>query len=90
MLIQLNSGSHDGYVKWWDIRSLEKPLQEMLIGGDNYKGPEGFPSSKEAMADVITALEFEPTIPMRFMIGTNQVCYFLSLFIQYSENNGIK
>ena len=62
------TGSSDGYVKWWDMRCLKAPIQHLLVGAQELA------VDANKTADTITALEFEPSIPMRFMIGTSQVC----------------
>ena len=53
-------------VKWWDIRKFTEPTEVLILD-----------PSKEGSAEVSTAhgvscLEFEPTIPTKFMVGTDR------------------
>ena len=57
------SGSGDGLVKWWDIRTLSRPLDTLVM--DPEKGSRD-------QAESVSCMEFEPSIPIRFMVGTNQ------------------
>ncbi|KAH8356490.1 hypothetical protein KR200_002670, partial [Drosophila serrata] len=56
------SGSLDGSIKYWDTRDLKMPLQELLL--------EPEPKEPQAKSDAhgVTVLEFEYTIPVRFII----------------------
>ncbi|CAG5033568.1 unnamed protein product [Parnassius apollo] len=60
------SSGPDGVCKWWDMRNLNEVTDELII--DLVK------SSTEpqnmATANGVSALEYEPTIPSRFMVGT--------------------
>ncbi|XP_076264362.1 dynein, axonemal, intermediate chain 2 [Rhynchophorus ferrugineus] len=60
------SASTDGQVKWWDIRKLSEPTETLIL--DYAKDEE------QNMANALGAscLEYEPTIPTRFMVGTEQ------------------
>ncbi|XP_050671885.1 dynein axonemal intermediate chain 2 [Leptidea sinapis] len=60
------SSSPDGTVKWWDTRSMNEPTDTMII--DLVKLPSDIQSIDRALG--ISALEYEPTIPTRFMVGT--------------------
>ncbi|RVE54189.1 hypothetical protein evm_001016 [Chilo suppressalis] len=60
------SSSPDGVVKWWDTRNMNEPTDSMII--DIVKNPTDTPSIDRAIG--ISALEYEPTIPTRFMVGT--------------------
>lgn len=60
------SSGPDGAVKWWDIRNMSEPTDEMIM--DVMKSSFDVPSM--AHSNGVTALEFEPTIPTRFMAGT--------------------
>ena len=71
------SGSTDGLIKWWDARKLDQPLEELIL--DVTKNLD---ISKVLLVDFIFAifslfkalgcvsLEFENTIPTKFMVGT--------------------
>ena len=53
-------------VKWWDIRKFTEPTEVLILD-----------PSKEGSAEISTAhgvscLEFEPTIPTKFMVGTDR------------------
>lgn len=60
------SGGPDGVVKWWDMRKFDQPSDEMII--------DVVTSSLEVQSMVkangVSAMEYEPTIPTRFMVGT--------------------
>ncbi|XP_045536174.1 dynein axonemal intermediate chain 2 [Papilio machaon] len=60
------SSSPDGVVKWWDTRNMNEPTDSMII--DIVKLPNDTQSIEKALG--ISALEYEPTIPTRFMVGT--------------------
>ncbi|EDV47534.1 dynein intermediate chain 3, ciliary [Drosophila erecta] len=59
------SGSLDGSIKYWDTRDLKMPMQELLLEPE----PE-LPQSRMDSHGV-TVLEFEYTIPVRFIIGSD-------------------
>ncbi|NXW93880.1 DNAI2 protein, partial [Alopecoenas beccarii] len=58
------SASTDGQVLWWDIRKLSEPT-ETLVLDITRKG-----LLENALGAV--TLEFEPTLPTKFMVGTEQ------------------
>uniref|UniRef100_A0A8C0FKW8 Dynein intermediate chain 2, axonemal n=1 Tax=Bubo bubo TaxID=30461 RepID=A0A8C0FKW8_BUBBB len=58
------SASTDGQVLWWDIRKLSEPT-ETLVLDITRKG------LRENALGAVT-LEFEPTMPTKFMVGTEQ------------------
>ncbi|NXX14701.1 DNAI2 protein, partial [Podargus strigoides] len=58
------SASTDGQVLWWDIRKLSEPT-EMLVLDITRRG-----LLENALGAV--TLEFEPTMPTKFMVGTEQ------------------
>ncbi|XP_024084195.1 dynein intermediate chain 2, axonemal [Cimex lectularius] len=60
------SSSTDGQVKWWDVRKLKSPLETLML--DISKGEDQL-LSRALGASV---LEYEPTIPTRFMVGTEK------------------
>ncbi|XP_050361586.1 dynein axonemal intermediate chain 2-like [Nymphalis io] len=60
------SGGSDGACKWWDIRNMSAPTDEMIM--DVVKS--SFDVQNMASANAISVLEYEPTIPTRFMVGT--------------------
>ena len=57
--------STDGQVKWWDTRKLSEPTETLIID---------LSKEEQTMANALGAscLEYEPTIPTRFMVGTEQ------------------
>lgn len=59
------SGGTDGAVKWWDLRNISEPFEELCL--DMIKANEEQSMSR---AKGVSVLEFEPTIPTRFMVGT--------------------
>ncbi|XP_075991760.1 dynein axonemal intermediate chain 2-like [Anticarsia gemmatalis] len=59
------SGGPDGACKWWDMRKMSEPIDEMII--DVVASANDVQSMAKAFG--ISCLEFEPTIPTRFMVG---------------------
>ncbi|KAE8736682.1 hypothetical protein FOCC_FOCC017863 [Frankliniella occidentalis] len=57
------SSSMDGQVKWWDTRKMEEPLETLVL--DANKDEQLLSRAMGA-----SSLEYEPTIPTRFMVGT--------------------
>ncbi|XP_063363449.1 dynein intermediate chain 3, ciliary [Cydia amplana] len=60
------SSGPDGVVKWWDTRNMSEPTDSMII--DLVKLPTDTQSFENSLG--VSALEYEPTIPTRFMVGT--------------------
>ncbi|CAD0205680.1 unnamed protein product [Chrysodeixis includens] len=60
------SGGPDGVCKWWDIRKFNEPTEEMIIDVVTSMTEE----QSMARANGVSVLEFESTIPTRFMVGT--------------------
>uniref|UniRef100_A0A8B9G4E8 Dynein axonemal intermediate chain 2 n=1 Tax=Amazona collaria TaxID=241587 RepID=A0A8B9G4E8_9PSIT len=58
------SASTDGQVLWWDVRKLSVPTEKLVLDISR-KG-----ILKDALGAV--ALEFESTLPTKFMVGTEQ------------------
>lgn len=65
------TGSYDGSVKYWDGRDLEQPLQEILLD------PDMTDAQSRDRAQGATVLEFEYTIPVRFIVGTDMGSIFV-------------
>ncbi|EDW79093.1 dynein axonemal intermediate chain 2 [Drosophila tropicalis] len=64
------SGGSDGQVLWWDTRKLTEPLDRLLM--DPVKSDEQDLSRSYG----ISVLEYETTIPTRFMAGTEMGMLF--------------
>ncbi|XP_013189544.1 dynein intermediate chain 3, ciliary [Amyelois transitella] len=60
------SSGPDGACKWWDMRNLSEYTDEMIM--DVVKS--SFDVQSMATASGVSCLEYEPTIPTRFMVGT--------------------
>ncbi|KAG5893159.1 hypothetical protein JTB14_000420 [Gonioctena quinquepunctata] len=60
------SSSTDGQVKWWDVRKMSEPTETLIL--DQNKDED------QSLANALGAscLEYEYTIPTRFMVGTEQ------------------
>jgi len=58
------SGSTDGLALWWDIRRLGEPTERLILDPTKQLDPN--------KAQGAICLEYEPTIPTRFMVGTEQ------------------
>lgn len=59
------SGGTDGSLKWWDLRNMAVPLDELCLDIVNANEPQFLSHAKG-----VSVLEFEPTMPTRFMVGT--------------------
>ncbi|XP_057656309.1 dynein intermediate chain 3, ciliary-like [Diorhabda carinulata] len=60
------TGSSDGQIKWWDTRKLSEPTDNLIL--DYVKDDE----QQLSHAYGVSILEYESTIPTRFMIGTEE------------------
>ncbi|XP_061887106.1 dynein axonemal intermediate chain 2 isoform X2 [Entelurus aequoreus] len=58
------SASTDGQVLWWDVRRLSEPTEQLVLD----LGREG--NLDRAVGAI--SLEFEATMPTKFMVGTEQ------------------
>ncbi|XP_061782871.1 dynein axonemal intermediate chain 2 [Nerophis lumbriciformis] len=58
------SASTDGQVLWWDVRRLSEPTEQLVLD----LGREG--NLDRALGAI--SLEFEATMPTKFMVGTEQ------------------
>ncbi|XP_078510369.1 dynein axonemal intermediate chain 2 isoform X5 [Lissotriton helveticus] len=58
------SASTDGQVLWWDIRKMSEPTERLVLDITK-KG-----NIDNALGAI--SLEFEPTMPTKFMVGTEQ------------------
>ncbi|KAM9794479.1 dynein axonemal intermediate chain 2 [Syngnathus typhle] len=58
------SASTDGQVLWWDVRRLSEPTEQLILD----IGREG--NLDRALGAI--SLEFEATMPTKFMVGTEQ------------------
>lgn len=59
------SAGPDGLCKWWDLRQLDEPTDEMIM---DYV-TSSFDSQSMVTASGVSSLEYESTIPTRFMVG---------------------
>uniref|UniRef100_H3CAY4 Dynein, axonemal, intermediate chain 2b n=1 Tax=Tetraodon nigroviridis TaxID=99883 RepID=H3CAY4_TETNG len=58
------SASSDGQVLWWDVRRLSEPTERLVLDLSRKENQD------RALGAV--SLEFEPTMPTKFMVGTEQ------------------
>lgn len=58
------SSSTDGTCKWWDTRNMRQPVEELIL--DITKKLD------KNIALGAVCLEYEPTMPTKFMVGTEQ------------------
>ncbi|XP_063392962.1 dynein axonemal intermediate chain 2-like [Cydia fagiglandana] len=65
--LEFFSGGVDGACKWWDARNMSEPTEEMIIDIAKYT----FDVPSMANAYGISTMEYEFTIPTRFMVGTD-------------------
>jgi len=56
------STSTDGYIYWWDTRKLGEPTESMYLNKN--------PKESKPMGGLV--LEYEPTMPTKFMVGTEE------------------
>lgn len=64
------SGSSDGQVIWWDTRKLNAPVDRLLMD------PVKTDDQVLERSCGVSVLEYETTIPTRFMCGTEQGMMF--------------
>lgn len=67
---ELFSGGADGQVIWWDTRKMSERLDEL------YMDPEKTDEQVLDRSYGISVLEYETSIPTRFMVGTEQGLLF--------------
>ncbi|XP_067914809.1 dynein axonemal intermediate chain 2 isoform X1 [Heterodontus francisci] len=58
------SASTDGQVLWWDIRKMSEPVERLILDVTKKDNPD--------IAHGAVSLEFETTMPTKFMVGTEQ------------------
>uniref|UniRef100_G3P824 Dynein, axonemal, intermediate chain 2b n=1 Tax=Gasterosteus aculeatus aculeatus TaxID=481459 RepID=G3P824_GASAC len=58
------SASTDGQVLWWDVRKLSEPTERLVLDPSREGNPE------RALGAI--SLDFESTMPTKFMVGTEQ------------------
>ncbi|XP_056361522.1 dynein axonemal intermediate chain 2 [Oenanthe melanoleuca] len=58
------SGSTDGQVLWWDIRKLSQPSEKLILDITRQE------QLKNALGAI--SLDFAPTLPTKFLVGTEQ------------------
>ncbi|XP_060700806.1 dynein axonemal intermediate chain 2 [Hemiscyllium ocellatum] len=58
------SAASDGQVLWWDIRKLSEPVERLILDVSKKDDPD--------IAYGAVSLEFESTMPTKFMVGTEQ------------------
>ncbi|XP_002132323.2 dynein intermediate chain 3, ciliary [Drosophila pseudoobscura] len=65
------SGSLDGSIKYWDTRDMKMSLQDLLLE------PYAKDIQNRADSHGVTVLEFEYTIPVRYVMGSDMGCVFV-------------
>lgn len=63
--VEFFSSGPDGVCKWWDLRYLGEPTDEMIMDFVT----SSFDSQSMVTASGVSCLEYESTIPTRFMVG---------------------
>ncbi|KAK4872810.1 hypothetical protein RN001_014839 [Aquatica leii] len=61
--LEFFSSSPDGQVKWWDVRKLNQNLENLILSS---------PGQVIEKSVGASSLEYEATIPTRFMVGTEK------------------
>ena len=56
-------------VKWWDIRKFTEPTEVLILDPEKE-------CNDIQNAHGVSCLEFEPTIPTKFMVGTDRGKFF--------------
>ncbi|XP_050528692.1 dynein intermediate chain 3, ciliary-like isoform X4 [Daktulosphaira vitifoliae] len=64
------SGSSDGQVMWWDTRKLDEPTEVLLLDLTKTEDEEEQDWVKWSRSHGITCMDYDPLLPIRFMIGT--------------------
>ncbi|CRK89583.1 CLUMA_CG003276, isoform A [Clunio marinus] len=65
------SGAVDGQVVWWDMRNLSEQIDSL------YMDPMRTEEQNRSQSQSISLLEYETTIPSRFMVGSEHGMLFL-------------
>jgi len=63
------TGASDGLVRWWDIRKFTEAKEELIVDTEN-EDPNS--SGNQDIALSVSCIEYDSTIPAKFMIGTEQ------------------
>lgn len=56
---------------WWDARKLTEPTEVLILDlskNENVDEPEW---AKWARSHGVTCMDYDPSIPIRFMVGSN-------------------
>ena len=64
---EIMTSSTDGTVKWWDTRFFNQAKETIILDPVN-KDKEGSGDINKALS--ASCLEYDPTIPSRYMVGT--------------------
>ena len=59
-------------VKWWDIRKYKEPTEILVLDPVKNEANQSLQNAHGA-----SCLEFETSIPTKFMVGTDRGCVFL-------------
>ena len=59
-------------MKWWDIRKANEPTELLILDPVKIEANQSLQNAHGA-----SCLEFEPSIPTKFMVGTDRGCVFL-------------
>lgn len=60
------SGSSDGSLYFWDTRTMHEPIESLLIDIEHTN------EQNRHRSHGVSVVEYEPTIPTRYMVGTEQ------------------
>lgn len=67
------SGSAAGEIFWWDLRNLEQPIETLLL----YPNPMMDGNKGRENSFGVNALEYESTIPYKYMVGVDNGNVFI-------------
>ncbi|XP_050439992.1 dynein intermediate chain 3, ciliary-like [Adelges cooleyi] len=64
------TGAADGQVMWWDTRKLTEPTEVLFLDLSKSEKTDDPEWEKWARSHGVSCLDYDPAIPIRFMIGT--------------------
>lgn len=60
-------------VMWWDARKLSEPTEVLFLDLLNNKNVDELEWVKWTRSHGVTCMDYEPSIPIRFMVGTDDI-----------------
>ncbi|XP_050529804.1 dynein intermediate chain 3, ciliary-like [Daktulosphaira vitifoliae] len=64
------TGSSDGQLMWWDTRKLIEPIEVLTLDLSKNENTDEPDWSKWSRSHGVSCMDYDPSIPIRFMVGT--------------------